>query len=642
MNRTAFEQVAYEWHHEKYVVLTRAQPARADEVAAWLRNHLFPFMDAHDCTSGEQVTRQMFLGFQDWVADPARVDSGPAPANPDEMLTVGQAVQRTGVSASSVKRRLRTGGFPNAVQQPDRRWLIPMGDLHSAGLLGAPLRRGPRSLPKNHQQQAEMRKVLADILAFGQDLGRWTLQFDPSTVPLKLHQTPQPLRRQLTLREAAAVAGRLHVVHQFALWLMRILGLRKSEAYGLQVGDIQRVDGRMFLFVRRQGGRRLKQFAEDGSVITGNFKPRLKTSTSVRMLLVPRPMETMIDLVVSVFHTVDGMVQENHRLIPGLRAGDVGGGNSFGIALREAAFACSINVSLDPDAYLGMLPKDLRADLITDLASEDVAASVRKRYAGHIAGDDVHDRRYVRATATQVRKQLAAAEAMEELIDVELDGVLMVPTAMSCTTANQPALAARKQQVDGGLVAAGWLRNHVDGQGRPMLTSEQVADMFGVSLAKVRQWAREERAVCTFDGQRYLFNMKAMVELARDLAGYVSVRDLTAELGLADAHHLRYRMQREGIEPCSALPGMLQMLTPADAQRLRELVGREQQTRARCATFEEAAQVLQVSAGLIPVLVDGGLLTLDAQTHAGQAMVTRESLQALAERSVIGGRGRAS
>ena len=165
MKRTAFEQVALEWHHEKYVVLTRSQPARADEVAAWLRNHLFPFMAAHGCTSGEQVTRQMFIGFQDWVADPSRVDLGPAPENPGEMLTVAQAVARSGVSTSSVKRRLRSGGFPNAVQEA-RRWLIPAGDLHAAGLLGGPLRRGPRSLPKNHQQQSEMRKVLADILAF--------------------------------------------------------------------------------------------------------------------------------------------------------------------------------------------------------------------------------------------------------------------------------------------------------------------------------------------------------------------------------------------------------------------------------------------------------------------------------------------
>ena len=641
MNRTAFEQVALEWHHEKYVVLTRAQPARADEVAAWLRNHLFPFMTAHGCTSGEQVTRQVFIGFQDWVADPSRVDLGPAPENPGEMLTVAQAVERSGVSTSSVKRRLRDGGFPNAVQE-ERRWLIPAGDLHAAGLLGGPLRRGPRSLPKNHQQQSEMRKVLADVLAFGQDLGRWTLQFDPAAVPLKLRQTPQAQRRQLSLTQAAEVAGRLHVVHQFALWLMRILGLRKSEAYGLHVGDIHHVDGRMFLFVHQQGGRRLKQFAADGSIIVDDFKPRLKTTTSVRMLLVPRPLETLIDLVVSVFHTVDDEVQEGHRLIPGLRTDHIGGGGSFGTALRDAAAACRINVSLDPDEFLGMLPKDLRADLITDLASEDVAAPVRKRYAGHIAGDDVHDRRYVRPTATQVRKQLAAATAMEELIDVELGGDLMVPTPVSCTTANQPALAARKQQVDAGLLAAGWLRDHVDAQGRPMLTSEQVADMFGVSLVNVRQWARDQRTACVFDGQRYLFDRQQMVELARDLAGYISVRDLSAELGFADPHHLRHRMRLKGIEPCEALPGMLQMLTPADADCLRASVAVERQTRDRCATFEECARVLQVSVGLVPALVDGGLLRLDGTTRSRQALVTRESLQALAERSVIGGRGRAS
>ena len=640
-SQTLFEQVALQWHHERYVLLRRAQPGRCDQVLAWLTNHIVPFMTAHAAASGADLTRDQFMGFQDWVGNPDRVDLGPAPANPDQTVTVAQAVTVTGAAPSTIKRRLKDGKFPNAVQAADRSWAIPMGDLHAAGLLnGTRLRRGPSALPTNHQQQAEMRKALQDVLLYGQEMGRWTLSFNPEAVLLKRNHTPAAQRRQLTLGEAAQVAGHLHVVHQFALWLMRVLGLRKAEAYGLQVRDVTWVEGRMFLFVRRQGGRPLKQDAPDGSIITAPFKNRLKTEQSMRMLLVPRPLERLITVVIDVFHTEDGLVQERNRLIPGLRETDIGGGNAFGTALRRAANACAINVSLDPDEFLAMMPKDLRADLITDLASEDVPESVRKRYAGHIAGDDVHDRRYVRPTATQVRKQLAASDALEALIGEELPDGLMVPTAVSCTTANQPELRRRKQQVDAALLSVGWLRNHIDAEGRPMLTSDQVAAMFGVSLHKVHEWARGAHAPAVFDGQRHLFDMAAMVALARDLAGYVSVRNLADELDV-DPHLLRYRMRQEGIEPSKALPGMLQMLTAADVTHLRRMFDQERQIRDRAATFEECAKTLGVGAGLIPPLVENGLLTLDPQ--AGErSLVTRTSLAALAARSLLGGRGRAS
>jgi hypothetical protein len=231
--QTVFERVALQWHKEYYVTLTRAQPGRAEQVLAWLHNHLFPFMAAMGCVSGGDLTRDQFLGFQDWICASERIDLGPAPEHPNTMLTVPQAVALTGVAASTIKRRLKDTSFPGAVQGTDRTWHIPLGDLHAGGLLsGQGLRRGPRGLPTNHKQQSEMRKALAHILVHGQELGAWTLPFNPDNAPLKVNQTPKPLRRQLTLGEAARVAARLHVVHQFALWLMRVLGLRKSEAYG--------------------------------------------------------------------------------------------------------------------------------------------------------------------------------------------------------------------------------------------------------------------------------------------------------------------------------------------------------------------------------------------------------------------------
>lgn len=100
-------------------------------------------------------------------------------------------------------------------------------------------------------------------------------------------------------------------------------------------------------------------------------------------------------------------------------------------------------------------------------------------------------------------------------------------------------------------------------------------------------------------------------------------------------------MRQQGIEASKALPGMLQMLAPADVAHLRRVFAEEQQLRDRAATFEECAAALGVSVGLIPPLVDNGLLLLDE--HCGdRSLVTRTSLDALATRSLLGGRGRAS
>lgn len=50
------------------------------------------------------------------------------------MLTVKEAVDATQTSESTIKRRLRSGAFPNAVHTADGKWMIPLGDLSAAGL----------------------------------------------------------------------------------------------------------------------------------------------------------------------------------------------------------------------------------------------------------------------------------------------------------------------------------------------------------------------------------------------------------------------------------------------------------------------------------------------------------------------------
>jgi hypothetical protein len=57
---------------------------------------------------------------------------------PRPAFTVGEVVERCGVSKSTVKRRLREGSFPSAFQDdpanPQSPWRIPVEDLLAAGL----------------------------------------------------------------------------------------------------------------------------------------------------------------------------------------------------------------------------------------------------------------------------------------------------------------------------------------------------------------------------------------------------------------------------------------------------------------------------------------------------------------------------
>ena len=62
----------------------------------------------------------------------------------------------------------------------------------------------------------------------------------------------------ITYQETARMARHMHAVHQLALWMLRILGLRISEAYGVLVRDVIRLgdgSGRGLLLVDSQGGR---------------------------------------------------------------------------------------------------------------------------------------------------------------------------------------------------------------------------------------------------------------------------------------------------------------------------------------------------------------------------------------------------
>jgi len=82
-------------------------------------------------------------------------------------LTIKQAVTETQSSESTIKRRLLGGAFPDARQDTDGRWLIPVTDLVAAGLRPGK-RAKPDPLPTQliqlenlHAENADLRTRLA-------------------------------------------------------------------------------------------------------------------------------------------------------------------------------------------------------------------------------------------------------------------------------------------------------------------------------------------------------------------------------------------------------------------------------------------------------------------------------------------------
>ena len=89
------------------------------------------------------------------------------PVSDPRRLTIKQAVTETQSSESTIKRRLLGGAFPDARQDTDGRWLIPVTDLVAAGLRPGK-RAKPDPLPTQliqlenlHAENADLRSRLA-------------------------------------------------------------------------------------------------------------------------------------------------------------------------------------------------------------------------------------------------------------------------------------------------------------------------------------------------------------------------------------------------------------------------------------------------------------------------------------------------
>ncbi len=625
---TSFAEVADAWVRERYIRLRRGDASRRGQVEAIIRNHILPFFAENGLHSGDELIRDTYVEFLVAMVGPPPVPRHPRIPETGQ-CTVEQAAHLCGVSVSTIKRRRRTGKLPGSTIDPSGVLQIPHSDLITAQLTPARTRGRP---VKRHGLSVgtakDIREILDEVLFYGREVFGWTLQVNPGAVDNARAPRTSPVRRtQVTLADTARIAEHLHVVHQIALWLMRVCGLRISEAYGIRLVDVVLESTRGVVKIHRQGGQGFQVYDGDKQR-TVTSKDVTKTAQSVRALIIPAPLATLIKIVIEVFHTDPdtGVVDPHQRLIPGLALKEEGGQSAFRSALKTAAQHVDVSMGEDPDENLLPVPHDLRKGNLTDLAWADIDPLVRKRWGGHAAGSDVAHRVYV-LDHPDLAPFLATAKELEALIDTECGGSLLVPTSLSCTTGNQRALARDSDRIDAALLDAGWLvPPRREGEGT-QVDVEEVAELLACSLTTARRWVADHPG----SHKQVRGHLIAIDDVLDERQRRYSLRtvDVLAEELDVTYNTLYYWIERDHLDT-ETRDGRL-ILSEATDVALRRLHQDYAELRERAMSLPDAAAHLHVTVHVVDRLIRAGHLTVDPNRGPRNARyVTRESVDVVA------------
>ncbi|MGH9055037.1 MAG: hypothetical protein ACRDYY_04110, partial [Acidimicrobiales bacterium] len=244
--------VANAWMAAAYEDLRRAGPERADQVGRVVDTYLIPWFAPKTKT----VSDITYFMAHDWLLhlvgrlntkppSSARGRTTDRPGLPIPVTSgevgLAEAARLCGLSLPTLRRRWHDGQLPGAYRDPSGHVRVPVRALKQVP--GAKRR---QSFGLSKRVVADALWILRRILAFARANGLFPPGFDPTEgleAPLPDPATSRSRRptsqpRPLSLPECARIASHLHAVHQLALWLQRIMGLRISEAFGLLVGDV--------------------------------------------------------------------------------------------------------------------------------------------------------------------------------------------------------------------------------------------------------------------------------------------------------------------------------------------------------------------------------------------------------------------
>jgi integrase len=632
--------VSKAWMSAAYEDLRRGGPDRAERVRRIVDGYLVPWF-APRTTAVSDVT---YLMAHEWVlhligrqqtAAPSTTRSGLPPqsqVDPEATeLTLAEAARAAGVSVPTVRRRWRDGCLPGAYRNPLGQIRIPVAALGAI----TTQRRAPTGLSRSYVADALW--VLRQVLAFARANGLFPAGFDPTEgleapapdPAAARARAPRAQPRPLTLPECARIAAHLHPIHQSVFWLQRIMGLRISEAYGILVSDLVDLGDIGMLAVQGQGGRTFNVRDDHGTVVAVPHKQTTKTAAGSRVLVVPEKMMDLLRVVIEAFHTDPdaGEVDTSARLIPGIHEAGRAGQAGYMGALEDATAAEGLGTA---DLGFRVSSHLLRKSLATDLAWENgIEDSIRRRFMGHRAGDDVYGRIYT-LDHPEVAPLVKVAAVLDDKITATIT-TLLAPTTRQIQWGRANPLAERDEHIQAVLGAAGWLVDPGDPDD-PLCDAQRVAAELGIAAMTARRWMADGIVASTVQpdsrGVPRRFAKLSSVWAARDrLAERVLLPDLAEQLGLR--YHELYHMVRRLDLRLELYPGTREyQVTPEAAAALRAEHERVRALHRRSMKLAASARHLKVAASTASLLARHGDLVVDPETDSsGVIFVTRESVE---------------
>lgn len=629
-------EVAWAWHHDNYEIFRRGDLERAEGVRGVIDNHILPFFgprlttvaDLDDPVRGPELCTQFaqHLAAQDAAtpAPTAMTDGG------SELLDASAAAARFNSSVSTVNRRRRDGKLTAAATGPNGELLYRSEDLQQ--VLGA---RGQRAYGLRRSYATEVLRVLNKILGYARarawltrDPMHGVSAIEPDAAKLRTPDPESPVR-PITFRECRALAAHLPVLHQGVLFLLRTLGLRIGEAYGIRVRDVSELEDRIgVVLIEKQGGRTYLQRDEQGRFTRTSEKKKVKTETSYRLLVVPEPLMDLIKALVRAFHTdpETGEIDRDARLIPGLMVADESGQSAFRTALDTAAEREQMAFK---DLGFKITPHVLRKSLSTDLSYEGGTGDlVIKRILGHVAGHDVLSRHYILNTPDLAPLKKAAQTVTKQIRDEV--GTLITPTTQPIRFASREPDGRCEEYSELVLNEVGW-RTTLSGEDE-LCDTARVAAELGIAPTTARRWMREGRLpthVVAIDGvSTRLALLRDVRALAMARESRPSLNKVAADLGMS--YHEAWTTIRR-LRTGAYLEADDLELTDADIEALRSEHERVNALHRRAMKVHEAAKTLGTAQSTLYLWIRSGRLDTDPETDSsGAKFVNRDDVAALA------------
>lgn len=637
-----FKTYAERWIRERYEEDHHGNVDRQDQITHYadvIENHLSSRGLSLESVTDDDV-RDMYRTLL--RAEPvAATASVPAGIGADELLTATEAhslVTSCGydVSRAALKRAGAEGGLVRAGSRGNA-YVYRAGDVFrvAASMVA---RRDAAQDRYSHSTLGTVRWVFTQVVKYAKRKGV-AVQDGLCDIKLPKDESPQSgkLKRAITLKEAARIAARLHVVHQVVFWLLMTVGLRISEAYGLLVEDI--IEGGPgkpnLLIVQSQGGTKFRRRAAGGTIEISDHIDETK-GRKCRVLVIPDPLIVLLRLVIEIFHTSsDGQIQTKNRLIPGLNRTNAGGQSAFRRALMLAAAAEGLDVVMDGTrrsaeyAHLVTVtptPHHLRKSFSTALQADAAQVEDIRASLGHRAGGEIFHLHYLIADPA-LKGQQRVADATAKAVAEELGGNLVVPTGASCTSGWQRALALDAARIDAALMDAGWLAGG-EATDEGLISVEDAAAILGVTGSQIRAEIAAGRLASTRIGNR---GERHLVKLVDVLALRERLGDGSAIRALAEVLELPYDKVRQYIKRHPALeydagPGRDDRVPEHVIEHTRRYFFEQRELEERAIRMPVVATQLGVSVPAIKTLVKHGILVEDIRFHGGVQSITKVSL----------------